>query len=270
MKKILIERNAFIKRDLSLEKNKKVLKYDEFEEISKSYRNKRAELKHELASLKKYIDINIENRLEKITSVWAFITAILSYDFLTFWCANALDSFLITMFCSVPVSTIAFYTFEIVFYNKIAHFLSRFNRDLERLFDQYDKLNDDIVKINKDIEVIESSKKIACNQTNSIDEDTSKIHNVDLEPNQMEEKKPIFENIQSVTNNFESRKEKREVHKSTALSPMEAETVIMEGFTFRSKNVKNENYNSLALSPMEAETVIMEGFTFGKRKVKKR
>ena len=218
MEEVLIEETGSDITTLNIGKENKLKEYDEnIRDYNDDY-DKKWKLKREIASLKKYIDLSVEDRIEKLTSIWALLTAIFSYDFLTFWGGEILSSFLITIFCSVPISTIAFYLLEIVFYDKFVQLFSMVSPDLKKLYDIYDELNDDISKVNGDIQKSKPSENASYKEI------------VETEQKISEEKKELI-----VLNSSEPIKKDNEQRN---LNPMESKTVIVEGFTFGKRKVK--------------------------------
>jgi len=208
MEKIMIEGLVSNIATLNIERNNKMNEYNQILRNCNASHDKRSRLKSESAGMKKYIDLSVEDRLEKITSAWALFTAIFSYDFLTFWGGEILDSFLITMFCSVPISTIVFYLCEIVFYDKFVQLLSIFSPDLRNIYNEYDNLNEHIKEANKEIEALEHSKMVSYNELISLEQKIDKNNNQLM-------------NLASVE-----------------MEP----TVIHEGFTFGKKLTKRHKY----------------------------
>lgn len=218
MKKMVVNGVVSNTETLNLEKRKKI---DEYNKIVKSYNvacDKRVKLKREADALEKELDIIVEDKIEKLTGVWALLTAFFSYDFLTFWGGEWLYSFLITMFCSVPISTIALYLIEIVFYDKFVQFFSMIDQNLKRLYSIYDDLNDDISKVNEDIKNIKISKRVLYRE----------LINQEKTANKEKHQSTVLKSSELSKNNSGS----------LNLNPIDSnKTVIVEGFTFK-KRVK--------------------------------
>lgn len=123
----------------------------------------RYDLEKKSKRLAKTIELIVEDRLEKLSSIWALITMIISCNFLMSFCNKEfLEAFLMTMFCSVPISKIGFYICELLFYNKFEQFFIKHCGDLKSLCNKLEGVNVSVDMLDKSFSDTEAKKSNLC------------------------------------------------------------------------------------------------------------